>query len=170
MVRLAFVNNDDTTDSAYDTAVSDLAGGGGLQYFYTSDTALLFGSAFHVFLVRQFYAGIPKEYDEAALVDGANYLTIYAKIIVPMAKPVLCTVAVFTFMNTWNDFMGPLLYLDKENLKTVSLALQNFMGQHRSEWNLLMALSSVITLPMIVVYFMAQRYFIEGITFSGLKG
>ncbi len=129
-----------------------------------------FGSAFHVFLVRQFYAGIPKEYDEAALVDGANYLTIYAKIIVPMAKPVLCTVAVFTFMNTWNDFMGPLLYLDKENLKTVSLALQNFMGQHRSEWNLLMALSSVITLPMIVVYFMAQRYFIEGITFSGLKG
>ncbi len=66
--------------------------------------------------------------------------------------------------------MGPLLYLDKENLKTVSLALQNFMGQHRSEWNLLMALSSVITLPMIVVYFMAQRYFIEGITFSGLKG
>ena len=73
-------------------------------------------------------------------------------------------------MNTWNDFMGPLLYLDKENLKTVSLALQNFMGQHVSEWNLLMALSSVITLPMIVVYFMAQRYFIEGITFSGLKG
>ena len=129
-----------------------------------------FGSAFNVFLVRQFYAGIPKEYDEAALVDGANYFVIYLRIIVPMAKPVLCTVGVFTFMNTWNDFMGPLLYLDKENLKTVSLALQNFMGQHNSEWNLMMALSSVITLPMIVVYFMAQRYFIEGITFSGLKG
>lgn len=129
-----------------------------------------FGSAFNVFLVRQFYAGIPKEYDEAALVDGANYFVIYLRIIVPMAKPVLCTVGVFTFMNTWNDFMGPLLYLDKENLKTVSLALQNFMGQHVSEWNLMMALSSVITLPMILVYFMAQRYFIEGITFSGLKG
>ena len=91
-----------------------------------------FGSAFHVFLVRQFYAGIPKEYDEAALVDGANYLTIYAKIIVPMAKPVLCTVAVFTFMNTWNDFMGPLLYLDKEYLKTVCVSLLNFLGQQRS--------------------------------------
>ena len=129
-----------------------------------------FGNAFNVFLVRQFYAGIPKEYDEAALVDGASYFTIYSKILVPMAKPVLCSVGVFTFMSTWNDFMGPLLYLDKENLKTVSLALQNFMGQHNSEWNLMMALSTVITLPMIVVYFMAQRYFIEGITFSGLKG
>ena len=123
-----------------------------------------------MFLVRQFYAGIPKEYDEAALVDGASYFTIYSKILVPMAQPVLCSVGVFTFMSTWNDFMGPLLYLDKENLKTVSLALQNFMGQHNSEWNLMMALSTVITLPMIVVYFMAQRYFIEGITFSGLKG
>ena len=129
-----------------------------------------FGSAFNVFLVRQFYTGIPKEYDEAALVDGANYFVIYAKIIVPMAKPVLCSVGVFAFMNTWNDFMGPLLYLDKEKLKTVSLALQNFMGQHNSEWNLMMALSTCITLPMIAVYFIAQRYFIEGITFSGLKG
>ena len=95
---------------------------------------------------------------------------IYYKIIIPMAKPALCTVGVFTFINTWNDFMGPLLYLDNQKLKTVSLALQNFMGQHNSEWNLLMALSTVITIPMIIVYFMAQRYFIEGITFSGLKG
>ena len=87
-----------------------------------------------------------------------------------MAKPVLCTVGVFTFMNTWNDFMGPLLYLDRPELKTVSLALQNFMGQHTSQWNLLMAVATVITIPMIIVYFAAQRYFIEGITFSGLKG
>ena len=143
---------------------------GAYNTFIPLTVPCFFGNAFNVFLVRQFYAGIPKEYDEAALVDGANYFVIYLRIIVPMAKPVLCTVGVFTFMNTWNDFMGPLLYLDKENLKTVSLALQNFMGQHNSEWNLMMALSSVITLPMIVVYFMAQRYFIEGITFSGLKG
>lgn len=129
-----------------------------------------FGSAFYIFLVRQFYAGIPRAYDEAALVDGANYFTIYWKIILPMSKPVMCSVGVFTFMGTWNDFMGPLLYLDKQNLKTVSLALQNFMGQHVSEWNLLMAMATVITIPMIVVYFMAQRYFIEGITFSGVKG
>lgn len=143
---------------------------GGYNTFLPLTVPSFFGSAFNVFLVRQFYAGIPKEYDEAALVDGANYFTIYSRIIVPMAKPVLCSVGVFTFMNTWNDFMGPLLYLDKEHLKTVSLALQNFMGQHNSEWNLMMALSTVITLPMIAVYFFAQRYFIEGITFSGLKG
>lgn len=143
---------------------------GAYNTFIPLTVPCFFGNAFNVFLVRQFYAGIPKEYDEAALVDGASYFTIYSKILVPMAKPVLCSVGVFTFMSTWNDFMGPLLYLDKENLKTVSLALQNFMGQHNSEWNLMMALSSVITLPMIVVYFMAQRYFIEGITFSGLKG
>lgn len=143
---------------------------GGYNTFLPLTVPCFFGNAFNVFLVRQFYAGIPKEYDEAALVDGASYFTIYSKILVPMAKPVLCSVGVFTFMSTWNDFMGPLLYLDKENLKTVSLALQNFMGQHNSEWNLMMALSTVITLPMIAVYFMAQRYFIEGITFSGLKG
>ena len=143
---------------------------GAYNSFIPLTVPCFFGNAFNVFLVRQFYAGIPKEYDEAALVDGASYFTIYSKILVPMAKPVLCSVGVFTFMSTWNDFMGPLLYLDKENLKTVSLALQNFMGQHNSEWNLMMALSTVITLPMIVVYFMAQRYFIEGITFSGLKG
>ena len=143
---------------------------GAYNTFIPLTVPCFFGNAFNVFLVRQFYAGIPKEYDEAALVDGASYFTIYSKILVPMAKPVLCSVGVFTFMSTWNDFMGPLLYLDKENLKTVSLALQNLMGQHNSEWNLMMALSTVITLPMIVVYFMAQRYFIEGITFSGLKG
>lgn len=129
-----------------------------------------FGNAFYIFLVRQFYSGIPKEYDEAALVDGANYFTIYAKITMPMIKPALSTVAVFTFMNVWNDFMGPLLYLDKPQLKTISLALQNFMGHHLNEWNLLMALATVITIPMIIIYFSAQKYFVEGITFSGLKG
>ena len=143
---------------------------GGYNTFLPLTVPCFFGSAFNVFLVRQFYMGIPKEYDEAALVDGANYFVIYSRIILPMAKPVLCSVGVFTFMNTWNDFMGPLLYLDKPELKTVSLALQNFMGQHTSQWNLLMAVATVITVPMIVVYFAAQRYFIEGITFSGLKG
>lgn len=143
---------------------------GGYNTFLPLIVPCFFGSAFNVFLVKQFYSGIPKEYDEAAIVDGANYFTIYAKIILPMSKPALCTVGVFTFMNTWNDFMGPLLYLDDQKLKTVSLALQNFMGEHTSQWNLLMAVATVITLPMIAVYFAAQKYFIEGITFSGLKG
>lgn len=143
---------------------------GGYNTFYPLIIPCFFGSAFNVFLVKQFYSGIPKEYDEAALVDGANYFIIYSRIIVPMSKPALCSVGVFTFMNTWNDFMGPLLYLDDRKLKTVSLALQNFMGQHTSDWNLMMAVATVITIPMIAVYFMAQKYFIEGITFSGLKG
>ncbi len=129
-----------------------------------------FGSAFNVFLVRQFYVNIPKEYDEAAKVDGASYLQIYKNVVLPCSKPVLMTVGVFTFMNTWNDFMGPLLYLDDDNMKTVSLGLQYFLGQHNSQWNLLMAASTCITIPMIIVYFFAQRYFVEGITFSGLKG
>lgn len=143
---------------------------GGYNTFYPLIIPCFFGSAFNIFLVKQFYSGIPKEYDEAALVDGANYFVIYSRIIVPMAKPALCSVGVFTFMGTWNDFMGPLLYLDNAELKTMSLALQYFMGQHSTEWNLLMAVAAVITIPMIVIYFMAQKYFIEGITFSGLKG
>jgi multiple sugar transport system permease protein len=129
-----------------------------------------FGHAFNVFLVRQFYTSIPKDYDEAALVDGANYPLIYAQVIVPMAKPALCSVGVFTFMSTWNDFMGPLLYLDKESVRTVALGLQVFIGQYTSQMNLMMAAATLATLPMIAIFFAAQRYFIEGITFSGLKG
>ena len=128
-----------------------------------------FGHAFNIFLIRQFYLGIPKDYDEAALVDGVSYPMIYLKIIMPMAKPALCSVGVFTFMSCWNDFIGPLLYLDRPNLKTVSLGLQIFIGQYTSQMNLMMAASSAAILPMIVVFFFAQRYFIEGITFSGLK-
>jgi multiple sugar transport system permease protein len=129
-----------------------------------------FGNAFNIFLVRQFYMGIPKDYDEAALVEGASYFLIYRRIIIPMAKPVLCSVGVFTFMSCWNDFIGPLLYLDKPGLKTVSLGLQSFIGQYSTQMNLMMAASSIAILPMIVVFFFAQRYFIEGITFTGLKG
>jgi multiple sugar transport system permease protein len=129
-----------------------------------------FGHAFNVFLVRQFYLGIPRDYDEAALVDGANYFTIYRKIIIPMSRPVLCSVGVFTFMSSWNDFIGPLLYLDKPALKTVSLGLQIFIGQYSSQMNLMMAASSLAIIPMIIIFFFAQRYFIEGITFTGLKG
>lgn len=129
-----------------------------------------FGNAFNIFLMVQYYRGIPKDYDEAALVDGASHLRIYVSIILPMSKPVLCSVGVFAFMNTWNDFLGPLLYLDKEKMKTISLGLQNFIGQYTSSWNLMMAASLVAIVPMIIIFFFAQRYFIEGITFSGLKG
>ncbi|MDR3174753.1 MAG: carbohydrate ABC transporter permease [Treponema sp.] len=129
-----------------------------------------FGSAFYVFLLRQFYMGIPRDYDEAAFVDGANYFTIYWRIIMPLSKPALCSVGVFTFMGTWNDFMGPLLYLERQSLRTVALGLQIFLGQYRVQLNYLMAASTLAVIPMIVLFFFAQRYFIEGITFSGLKG
>jgi multiple sugar transport system permease protein len=129
-----------------------------------------FGNAFNVFLVRQFYHSIPMDYDEAALMDGANYFIIYVRLLMPMAKSALCSVGVFAFMGTWNDFMGPLLYIDKSHLKTVSLGLQVFMGQYTSRMNYMMAASSLAIIPMIIIFFFAQRYFIEGITFSGLKG
>lgn len=143
---------------------------GAYNTFIPLSLPAFFGNAFNIFLVRQFYFGIPKDYDEAALVDGANYFTIYSKIIMPMAKPALCSVGVFTFMSTWNDFLGPLLYLDKPELKTVSLGLQIFVGQYGNKYNLMMAASSLAIIPMIFVFFFAQRYFIEGITFSGVKG
>jgi len=129
-----------------------------------------FGNPFFIFLTRQFYLGIPKELDEAALADGASYLKIYRSVILPLSKPVLCTVGVFTFMWNWNDFMGPLIYLKDADKRTVSLGLQTFIGQYTSDWNLLMAAATVITIPMIIVFFLAQRYFIEGITFTGIKG
>ena len=129
-----------------------------------------FGNAFFVFLLRQFNYTIPKAYDEAVLLDGGNYFTIYRKIILPLSKPSLTAVGIFTFMYNWNDFFGPLIYLNTSEKYTLALGLQSFIGQYNSEWHLLMAASTVIIVPMIAIFFLAQRYFIEGITFSGLKG
>lgn len=129
-----------------------------------------FINAFFIFLMRQFYMTIPKDYDEAAFIDGASYPTIYLRILLPLSKPALTTVAVFTFMWTWNDFFGPLIYLQSRENYTLALGLQSFMDRYSSQWNYLMATSTLVILPMIALFFFAQRYFIEGITFSGLKG
>ena len=129
-----------------------------------------FGSVTYVFMLRQFFMTLPKEYDEAARIDGASYFRIYWQIILPLSKPALLTVGVFTFMGVWNDFFGPLIYLPDEKNWTLALGLSNFMGQYSSDWHLLMAASSVLVIPMIVIYFFAQRSFIEGITFTGVKG
>ena len=129
-----------------------------------------FLDAFYVFLLRQFFQTLPMGYDEAARIDGASYLRIYWSIVMPLSKPALMTVGVFTFMNTWNDFMGPLIYLKDSDKYTVSLGLQQFISQYTTEWHLMMAAATVTIVPMIVVFFFAQRYFIEGITFTGLKG
>ena len=129
-----------------------------------------FINAFYIFLIRQFIATIPRDYDEAAFIEGSGYFSIYARIILPLIKPALTTVGVFSFMGSWNDFYGPLIYL-KSNFKyTLSLGLTSFMDRYVNQWHLLMAASTVVILPMIMLYFFAQRYFIEGITFTGIKG
>lgn len=128
-----------------------------------------FGSAFYIFLLRQFFMTIPNDYEEAARIDGANTWQILANVILPLSKPALATVAIFTFMGVWNDFMGPLIYLNRQDLYTLALGLNFFRGQYNVQWNLLMAASLVLMLPMLVLFFSAQRIFIEGITLTGIK-
>ncbi|HEY3265832.1 MAG TPA: carbohydrate ABC transporter permease [Armatimonadota bacterium] len=129
-----------------------------------------FGSAFYVFLLRQFFRSIPAELSESARMDGATEGGIYARIIMPLSKPALATVALFTFIGAWTDFMGPLLFINDPNKYTLSLGLQQFVSQHGAEWSMLMAASTVMALPIIVLYFLAQRTFVEGITLTGIKG
>ena len=129
-----------------------------------------FLDGFYIFLLRQFFSTLPRDYDEAAILDGASYFTIYSRIIMPLCKPALMTVCVFTFMNTWNDFIGPMIYLKDPKMSTVSLGLQMFISQYTTEWHLMMAAATVAIVPMIIMFFFAQRYFIEGMTFAGIKG
>ena len=128
-----------------------------------------FGSAFFIFLLRQFFLGIPRELIEAAVIDGANHLNIYWRIVLPLAKPALITLVIFTFLWTYTDFQGPLIYLTSPELWTLSLGLRGFTSAHGSMWNLLMAASFLFTLPVVIMFFFSQRAFIEGITTTGLK-
>ena len=128
------------------------------------------GSAFLIFLLRQFFLTIPKELSEAARIDGASEFTTFARVILPLARPALATVALFQFLHHWNDFLGPLLYLKDQNNYTLALGLQQFLNAYRSEWGLLMAASTVVTLPIILLFFFTQRTFIQGIAMSGSKG
>ena len=128
------------------------------------------GGAFNVFLFRQFFRTIPDELSSAAKIDGCNDFDIYWRIIMPLAKPAITTVAIFTFLATWNDFMGPLIYLNSDSKKTIALGLAGFQGLYATNWELLMAASLVMTLPPLVLFFAAQKYFVEGIVMTGLKG
>jgi multiple sugar transport system permease protein len=128
------------------------------------------GTAFYIFLLRQFFLTIPQELSDAAQIDGCSDWTTYWRVVLPLAKPALATVGLFTFMGAWNDFTGPLLYLNDETKATLSLGLQQFVGQHETEWAMLMAASTLMTLPIILLFFLAQRFFIEGITLTGIKG
>jgi len=133
-------------------------------------TSFFGGRPFMIFLLRQFFMNLPRDLEDAARIDGANELHIYAKIVLPLVVPGILTVALFRFMNSWNDFLGPLLYLSDEKMYTLSIGLQMFTTQYKTQWALLMAASLLITLPVIVIYFFVQKRFIEGITFSGIKG
>lgn len=128
------------------------------------------GGIFNIFLLRQFYLTIPQDFDEAAYVDGANYLQIYWRIILPLSRSAIIVVAIFSFLGSWNDFMGPLIYLKSDNLFTLALGLQMFQGSYTAQWDLLMAASAAVVLPCVIVFLVGQRYFLEGITLSGLKG
>ncbi|WP_320912578.1 carbohydrate ABC transporter permease [Eisenbergiella porci] len=127
-------------------------------------------SAFGVFLLRQFMLGIPMELSEAARIDGCGELKIYSQIIMPLCKPGLATLVVFTFNFMWNDYMGPMIYLNTDKLKTIQIGLAAFRTEYGAEYGLIMAGTVCSLLPMVLIYCVAQKYLIEGIAFSGLKG
>jgi len=129
-----------------------------------------FGSPFYIFLLRQFFMGIPQELEDAAFIDGANRLQILWMIIVPNAKPALAAVAIFNFQGVWNDFLYPLVFLHKQTNYTIALGLSFFRSTYSVQWGYLMAASVVALLPMVIIFFLAQKTFIEGISFSGIKG
>lgn len=127
-------------------------------------------SAFGVFMMKQFYEGIPDELCEAARIDGMSEYRIYAKIMLPLSKPALSTLTIFTFVNTWNDYLGPLIYLKSENKKTIQLGLKMFISQYSSDYGLIMAGSVLSLIPVIIVFLCLQKYFVEGVASTGLKG
>jgi multiple sugar transport system permease protein len=129
-----------------------------------------FGSAFFIFLLRQFFRNIPHELDEAARIDGAGYFIIFARIILPLARPALAVVVVLTFLQKWTDFFTPLIYLDNPDTYTLSLGLQQFQSAHSTQWGPLMAAATLFMLPVIALFAVAQKSFISGITLGGLKG
>jgi multiple sugar transport system permease protein len=128
-----------------------------------------FGNAFYIFLLRQSFKQIPPDLEDAARMDGAGTLQVLWHIILPMARPAMATVAIFTFQAAWNDFLGPLIFLHDQSLYTLQLGLSLFRGAYNVQWAYLMATSLVVTLPVVVLFFFAQRSFIEGVGFTGTK-
>lgn len=133
---------------------------------------LFLGGAYHIFLFRQFYLTIPQELSEAAYIDGCSELGIFTRIILPLSKPVIAVVGLQSFMGAWNNFIGPLIYLNEESLYPIALGLRSFRGEFQEElmWPYLMAASAVSAAPLIILFFLVQRTFIEGISITGIKG
>jgi len=129
-----------------------------------------FGAIYETFFFRQFFRTIPNELIDAAKIDGASFFTIYWRVVAPLAKPVFATLAVLSFMWRWNDYMGPLIYLSDIQMQTLPVMISTFQSQYLTAYGLMMAASVLSILPVIVLFFFMQRYFVEGITLSGLKG
>jgi ABC-type glycerol-3-phosphate transport system permease component len=128
------------------------------------------GQAFYIFLLRQFFKGVPNELTESAVVDGANHFLIFWKIMLPLSKPAVLTVGLFTFMSVWNDFFGPLIFISSPEKSTLALGLRAFQSQFGGQYNLMLAASIIVMTPTIIIFLLAQKQFIEGIKFSGIKG
>lgn len=129
-----------------------------------------FGNALYVFLLRQFFMTIPNELTDAARIDGASELGIFRRIMLPLLKPALATVALFTFVATYRDFLGPLIYLTEQNQWTISLGLKMFQNMYGAQWQLMMAAATLTMIPTVILFFLTQRTFIEGIALTGIKG
>ncbi|WP_409304058.1 carbohydrate ABC transporter permease [Peribacillus sp. SCS-155] len=142
-----------------------------INTYYPLIVPAFLGSAFFIFLLRQFMLTIPNEYSEAAIMDGASHFRIWWHIMLPLTKPALVTVAVLSFVGSWNDLLGPLLYLNDESLYTLQVGLQTFKGSVQVQWHYLMAMSVMVLLPTLILFFIFQRFFIEGSNISsGTKG
>ena len=127
-------------------------------------------SAFGVFMMKQFYEGIPDDLCEAARIDGMSEYRIYSSIMLPLSKPALSTLVIFTFVSTWNDYLGPLIYLKTQEKKTIQLGLKMFISQYSSDYGLIMAGSVLSLIPVLIVFLVLQKYFVEGVASTGLKG
>lgn len=143
---------------------------GKINTFLPLTVPAFFGNAFFIFMLCQFLRTIPRDFDEAAFMDGASYPLIIARIIFPLAKPAMAVVAIFQFMFTWNDFMGPLLFLNDMEKYTLAIGIRTFISTFYTPWGVLMAAATLTILPLIVLFFIAQRYFISGLTLGGIKG
>lgn len=129
------------------------------------------GSAYFIFMLRQFYQTIPKELDEAARVDGAGYLRIFISIILPLTKPAMVVVALFSFINSWNEFFYTMIYLNgHEELKTLTLGLYLFKGVYSTNYGAVLALAFIVSIPTLIFFFIGNKYFVEGISMTGIKG
>lgn len=129
-----------------------------------------FGTPYFIFLLRQFFRGLPKDLEEAARIDGCSEGGIFLRVFLPLCRPGILTVVIFQMLNCWNDFNGPLIYLQKSSMYTLQLGLQQFKSQYMTDWAPMMAAAVMMSLPIIILFFFLQNVFIEGITFTGIKG